>query len=75
MLTFRIEKDGNKYHAFCPELKGCHTFGDTPKEALDNLKDAIELYLEDEIECQVIHSKDIPTGTAKAIIKDAGIKI
>jgi len=24
-----IEKDKNGYFAFCPELKGCHTQGDT----------------------------------------------
>ncbi len=53
MLTFKIKKDGNKFHAFCPELKGCHTFGSTPEEAIKNLKNAIEIYLEDELENQI----------------------
>lgn len=56
MLSFKIEKDGEKFHAFCPELKGCHTFGKTPEEALRNLKSAISLYLDDEMEEQTINS-------------------
>lgn len=55
MLTFKIEKDGDQWHAFCIELKGCHTFGSTKKEAILNLKDAIILYLEDEIENQLLN--------------------
>lgn len=41
-----IERDENGYYAFCPELEGCQTQGDTVEEALDNIKEAIELYLE-----------------------------
>ena len=55
MITFKIEKDWNKWHAYCPELPWCHTFWNTQKEALENLKDAIQLYLEDEIENQCIN--------------------
>ena len=51
-ITFKLEKDGRKWHAFCPELSGCHTFGSTKEEALKHLKDAVMLYLEDEIENQ-----------------------
>lgn len=32
--------------AFCPALKGCVTQGRTEQEALANIKEAIELYLE-----------------------------
>lgn len=48
MLTFKIEKDGKKFHAYCKELKGCHTFGDTKAEAMRNLKNAVSVYIEDE---------------------------
>ncbi len=41
-----IEKDKNGYFAFCPELTGCHTQGDSLEEVLENIKEAIELYLE-----------------------------
>jgi predicted RNase H-like HicB family nuclease len=43
-----LTEDGAKaYHAFCPALKGCHTWGRTYDEALANAREAIELYLED----------------------------
>ena len=45
-FTFKIEKDGEQFHAWCPELPGCHTHGKTPSVALENLKDAIQLYLD-----------------------------
>jgi len=32
--------------AYCPALKGCVSQGKTEKEAIENLKEAIELYLE-----------------------------
>ena len=34
------------YHAFCPVLKGCHSQGDTFEEAVENITEAIELYIE-----------------------------
>jgi predicted RNase H-like HicB family nuclease len=34
------------YAAYCPELPGCCSAGDTEKEALENAKEAIALYLE-----------------------------
>jgi predicted RNase H-like HicB family nuclease len=39
------EEDGG-YHAFCPSLPGCHTQGDTYDETMDNIKDAVKLYIE-----------------------------
>ena len=44
-FTFRVEKDGTEFHAWCPELPGCHTHGKTVNEALENLKDAVRIYL------------------------------
>jgi predicted RNase H-like HicB family nuclease len=45
-LTAIIEEDKNGVFAYCPELKGCHTQGDSVEEALANLREAAELYLE-----------------------------
>ena len=45
-----VEKDIDGYFAFCPELQGCYTQGDTYEEALENIKDAIRLHIEDRIE-------------------------
>ncbi len=41
-----IEKDEHGYFAYCPDLDGCHTQGDTFEEVVANVKEAIELYLE-----------------------------
>ena len=41
-----IEKDENGYYAYCPELQGCQTQGDTFEEDVNNIKEAIELYLQ-----------------------------
>jgi predicted RNase H-like HicB family nuclease len=40
-----IEKDKDGYFAFCPELQGCYTQGDTYEEALKNVEDAISLHV------------------------------
>lgn len=41
-----IEKDKNGYYAYCPELDGCQSQGDTLEEVMENIKEAIELYME-----------------------------
>lgn len=49
MSTFKIvlEKDEASFWvASCPALPGCHTQGRTKKEAISNIKEAIELCLE-----------------------------
>ena len=45
-LTAIIEQDDDGIFAYCPELKGCHTQGETVEEALNNLREAAELYIE-----------------------------
>jgi predicted RNase H-like HicB family nuclease len=61
-FTFKIEKDGSDFHTWCPELPGCHTHGATVAVALENLKDAIQLYLdavmEEEIALQTAQMLD-----------------
>jgi predicted RNase H-like HicB family nuclease len=41
-----IEKDENGYYAYSPELEGCQSQGATFEEALANVHEAVELYLE-----------------------------
>jgi len=41
-----IEDETGGYVAFVPTLPGCHTQGDTLNELMDNVKEAVELYLE-----------------------------
>lgn len=51
-FTVLIEKDEDGgYVATVPELKGCHTQGETIAELMANVKEAIELCLE-------VHNKD-----------------
>ncbi|HPW69934.1 MAG: type II toxin-antitoxin system HicB family antitoxin [Desulfomonilia bacterium] len=48
-LKIVLEKGMDGYIvAYCPALKGCVTQGRTEAEALKNLKEAIELYLEED---------------------------
>jgi predicted RNase H-like HicB family nuclease len=44
--TIIVEDESGGYIAFVPALPGCHTQGDTLQELMDNVKEAIELYLE-----------------------------
>ena len=67
-ITFRIpiciEEDGDAYHAHCPVLPGVHIDGETREEALENVKTAIELYInslikhQEPIPLQIVHSKE-----------------
>ena len=41
-----IEKDEFGYYAYCPELEGCQSQGETFEEVLQNIKEAVELYFE-----------------------------
>lgn len=41
-----IEKDEDGYYAYCPELPGCQSQGDSLEEVRENIKEAVELYLE-----------------------------
>jgi predicted RNase H-like HicB family nuclease len=55
--TAIIEKeDEGGFYAFCPVLRGCHTQGDTFDEAVDNIKDAIRLY----IQSLIAHNEQLP---------------
>jgi predicted RNase H-like HicB family nuclease len=44
-LQVIIEHDKDGYYAFVPELKGCHTQGDSLEEVMKRIKEAIDLYV------------------------------
>lgn len=58
-FTIIIEQDDpSGWHAYCPELVGCHSFGDSPEEAKENLTEAIYAYvLEKNSQQKKIHTK------------------
>ncbi len=45
-FTVVLEPDEEGFHVFCPALKGCHSWGATKEEALRNIAEAIQLWLE-----------------------------
>ncbi|MXZ03179.1 MAG: type II toxin-antitoxin system HicB family antitoxin [Chloroflexi bacterium] len=45
LVTIETDEDG-VFVASCPGLPGCHTQGADFDEALKNIKDAIEIYIE-----------------------------
>lgn len=64
-VSILIEKDEHGYYAYCPELEGCQTQGDSFESVVANIKEAVELYLEtlpDEEKKDVL-SKEILTMT------------
>jgi predicted RNase H-like HicB family nuclease len=48
------------YSVTCPALPGCHSQGETLDEALANIREAIELVLEDMRE----HNEPVPDGAS-----------
>jgi predicted RNase H-like HicB family nuclease len=62
-----IERDDHGYYAYCPELEGCQTQGDSFEEVMANIKEAIELYLETlpEEEIKASLSKEILTTSVE----------
>jgi predicted RNase H-like HicB family nuclease len=45
-ISVVIEKDEHGYYAFCPELEGCQSQGESLEEVMSNIREAVELYLE-----------------------------
>jgi predicted RNase H-like HicB family nuclease len=41
-----VEKANGNYSAYCPDLPGCVATGNTRKEVLTRMKEAIKLHLE-----------------------------
>ena len=46
-LPVVLEADSEGYFVCCPALQGCYSQGDSYEEAIENIKDAIRLHLED----------------------------
>jgi predicted RNase H-like HicB family nuclease len=46
----KFEDGRDAWHASCPALKGCHTWGHSYEEALANIREAIDLYVQDLLE-------------------------
>ncbi|MGQ9799031.1 MAG: type II toxin-antitoxin system HicB family antitoxin [Ignavibacterium sp.] len=69
-LNIIIEKDQDSYYAYCPDLEGCQTQGNSLDKVTENIKEAIELYLEtlSDKEKMNLKAKEILTTSYKIII-------
>lgn len=68
-FTVVIEKDeDNRYVAICPILQGCYTEGETKEEALELIKDAIKLHIEDRIETDEPIYKEIGVSQVQVAV-------
>jgi len=48
-LPIVIEADSDGFFVSCPALQGCYSQGDTYNQAIENIKDAIKLHIEDRL--------------------------
>lgn len=64
-IRIRIEvfKEADRYASLCPELN-VSSYGDTPEEAKNSLREAVSLFLE---ECESM-------GTLKDVLEEAGFE-
>ncbi|RJP70175.1 MAG: type II toxin-antitoxin system HicB family antitoxin [Candidatus Abyssobacteria bacterium SURF_17] len=64
-IRIRVEifKERDRYVSFCPELN-VSSFGDSPEEAKESLKEAVTLFLE---ECENM-------GTLKDVLEESGFE-
>jgi predicted RNase H-like HicB family nuclease len=51
-LPIIVEADSDGYFVSCPALQGCYSQGDSYEEAVENIKDAIRLHIEDRLAIQ-----------------------
>ena len=60
-ISVLIEKDRDGYYAYCPELEGCQSQGNSYEEVVENIKEAIELYIEtlSDEEIQTLIKKEV----------------
>ena len=64
-FTAVVEQDGEWFVAYCPEMPGANGQGKTRDEALDSLRDAIALILEDRREEGL---RGVPEGAEQHVV-------
>lgn len=67
--TVVIEKDeDDNFLALCPALQGCYSEGSTKDEALEMIKDAIKLHIEDRIENKELLYEEVFSNKVEVIV-------
>lgn len=60
-----VEPDGDKFHAFCPALKGLHADGSTAEEAASEAAQAVPAY----VDSLVKHGEPLPLGVTVRVLR------
>lgn len=68
-VTLKEEDDG-RWSASIPALPGCSSWGYTKQEALDNIRDAAEIYIED----MIASGEGIPAPSDKIEVIDEPVE-
>jgi predicted RNase H-like HicB family nuclease len=63
------------WHASCPALKGCHTWGHSYEEALANAREAVELYVQDLTEAGEKIPVDAQQGTVELPVPAVAVSV
>ncbi|MBO1346279.1 MAG: type II toxin-antitoxin system HicB family antitoxin [Hormoscilla sp. GUM202] len=76
-LNIIIEKDEYGYYAYCPELPGCQSEGESWEEVKANIKEAVELYLDtlEESEKQALLTREVLAMTLEVQVGEVALKI
>jgi predicted RNase H-like HicB family nuclease len=64
-----VEADADGYYVYCPALQGCYSQGDTYEEAVENIKDAIRLHIED----RLANDEEIPQVSVSLSTVEIGV--
>ncbi len=66
-ILIEIDEEG-VFVTSCPSLPGCHSQGSTRSEAVANMQEAVEVYLESLRE----HDEPIPPGITEDVVEVTG---
>ncbi len=64
IIIHKADEDETGYWAECPSLPGCYSQGETIDEIIANMKDAIQLWIDDAIE----HGEPVPEDTFDIVV-------
>jgi predicted RNase H-like HicB family nuclease/transcriptional regulator with XRE-family HTH domain len=66
---FEIRKEENGYTAGCIELKGCRTEADSFDKLLENMREALDLYLDEPMESDMVFPPSNASIKGKGIVE------
>lgn len=67
--TIIIEKAPNNYAAYAPDLPGCIATGETREETVEEMRQAIELHIEN----LRLHGEPVPQPQTTAAVVEVGL--